>query len=210
MVFACEVRDVSRFRQSNGPRSLEDSTHSARNARIPARWNLSQWQRMSALAFAAGQFNMLYVFGVGEVPISISGDPSRRKQRWCIPFAPWGAVTQMMCALKRHDVVGVRGPFGSHWPLQEAMGSDVVIVAGGLGLAPLRPAIYQMLAQRKQYGRVVLLYGARTPADLLYRRELARWGARADIDVQVTVDRGDDAWRGKVGVVPRLIPTSSV
>jgi NAD(P)H-flavin reductase len=82
----------------------------------------------------------------------------------------------------------------------------MVVVAGGLGLAPLRPAIYQILARRKLYGRVVLLYGARTPADLLYRRELERWGARPDIDVQVTVDRGDDAWKGSVGVVPRLIP----
>ena len=160
----------------------------------------------AALSFAAGQFNMLYVFGVGEVPISISGDPTGGKALVHTVRAA-GTVTNMMCALKRHDVVGVRGPFGSHWPLQESIGSDVVMVAGGLGLAPLRPAIYQMLAQRQQYGRVVLLYGARTPADLLYRRELERWGACADIDVQVTVDHGSDAWRGNVGVVPRLIST---
>jgi NAD(P)H-flavin reductase len=162
----------------------------------------------AAFSFAAGQFNMLYVFGVGEVPISISGDPTRGKALVHTVRAV-GTVTRMMCALKRHEVLGVRGPFGSQWPLQEAAGRDVVIVAGGLGLAPLRPAIYQVLARREQYGRVTLLYGARTPADLLYRRELERWGARADIAVQVTVDRGDGAWRGTVGVVPRLIPAAS-
>jgi NAD(P)H-flavin reductase len=158
-------------------------------------------------AFAAGQFNMLYVFGVGEVPISISGDPTGGKSLVHTVRAV-GTVTSVMCALKRHDVLGVRGPFGSHWPVQEAAGSDVVIVAGGLGLAPLRPAIYHILAQRKHYGRVLLLYGARTPADLLYQRELERWRARADIDVQVTVDHGSDAWRGNVGVVTRFIPAA--
>ncbi len=162
----------------------------------------------SPLSFAAGQFNMLYVFGVGEVPVSISGDPTRG-EALVHTVREVGTVTKVMCALKRHDVLGVRGPFGSQWPLDEAIGSDVVIVAGGLGLAPLRPAIYQVLAHRKQYGRVSLLYGARTPADLVYRHELERWGARAGIDVQVTVDRGDDAWHGTVGVVPKLISTAT-
>jgi NAD(P)H-flavin reductase len=158
-------------------------------------------------AFKAGQFNMLYVFGVGEVPISISGDPTKGKSL-VHTVRSVGSVTGVMCALKRHDVLGVRGPFGSHWPVEGAIGSDVVIVAGGLGLAPLRPAIYQVLAHRKLYGRVLLLYGARTPADLLYRRELERWGARSDIEVQVTVDRGAAPWRGNVGVVTRFIATA--
>lgn len=162
----------------------------------------------SPLSFLPGQFNMLYVFGVGEVPISISGNPTGGKSLVHTVRAV-GTVTKMMGALKRHDVLGVRGPYGSHWPLQEAIGNDVVIVAGGLGLAPLRPAIYQLLAQRKHYGRVLLLYGARTPADLLYQHELERWGARADIQVQVTVDRGSDPWRGNVGVVTRFIPTAT-
>jgi NAD(P)H-flavin reductase len=159
------------------------------------------------LPFEAGQFNMLSVFGVGEVPISISGDPTNGKTLVHTVRAV-GTVTRMMSALKRHDVLGVRGPFGSHWPVQKASGSDVIIVAGGLGLAPLRPAIYQLLANRKQYGRVLLLYGARTPTDLLYKRELERWRARAEIDVQVTVDHGSDAWRGNVGVVTRFIPAA--
>jgi NAD(P)H-flavin reductase len=158
-------------------------------------------------SFAPGQFNMLYVFGVGEVPISISGDPLAGKSLVHTVRAV-GTVTKVMCALKRRDVLGVRGPFGNHWPVQEAVGRDVVIVAGGLGLAPLRPVLYQILARREQYGRVLLLYGARTPADLLYQRELENWGACSDIEVQVTVDHASDGWRGSVGVVTRFIPAA--
>ncbi len=102
-------------------------------------------------------------------------------------------------------VIGVRGPFGSSWPLAESEGSDIVIVAGGLGLAPLRPAIYAVLARRKRYGRIVLLYGARGPSDILFRRELETWRRRLDVDIAVTVDHATADWRGNVGVVPALI-----
>lgn len=155
--------------------------------------------------FSAGQFNMLYVFGVGEVPISISGDPEKNGPLIHTTRAV-GIVTNAMRKLKRQDVLGVRGPFGTPWPLQEAEGSDVVIVAGGLGLAPLRPAIYQILAHRKRYGRVLLLYGARTPADLLYQNQLKQWAARADLDTFVTVDHATERWTGDVGVVTKFIP----
>jgi NAD(P)H-flavin reductase len=111
-----------------------------------------------------------------------------------------------MYQLKRGDQIGVRGPYGSHWPLTAAAGNDVVLVAGGLGLAPLRPALYQLLAHREQYGKVVLLYGTRTPADMLYRHELGHWRARFDVEVLITVDRAIRQWRGEVGVVTRLIP----
>jgi NAD(P)H-flavin reductase len=161
-----------------------------------------------ALAFAPGQFNMLYVFGVGEVPISISGDPTQPHTLVHTTRAV-GTVTRAMQALKRGDTVGVRGPFGSAWPAAEATGKDVVLVAGGLGLAPLRPVLYHLLAQREQYGQVVLLYGTRTPTDLLYRRQLEQWRSRFDVEVSVTVDRTIDAWRGHVGVVTRLIPKAS-
>jgi NAD(P)H-flavin reductase len=154
--------------------------------------------------FAAGQCNMLYVFGVGEVPISISGDPMR-PQLLVHTVRTVGAVTRAICTLKRGAVLGVRGPFGSAWPMAAAIGKDVVLVAGGLGLAPLRPALYHVLAQRQQYGKVVLLYGTRTPEDLLYRRQLAQWRARFDLEVLVTVDRATSAWGGSVGVVPKLI-----
>lgn len=154
--------------------------------------------------FATGQFNMLYVFGVGEIPISISGDPTRRKPLVHTTRAV-GAVSRAMQHLKPQDIIGVRGPFGSHWPLEQAVGKDVVLVAGGIGLAPLRSAMYQILAQREQYGNVALLYGARTPQDILYRKECEQWRARFDLDVYITVDRATDAWHGSVGVVTRLI-----
>jgi NAD(P)H-flavin reductase len=155
--------------------------------------------------FAAGQFNMLYVYGVGEVPISMSGDPTKPKKLIHTTRAV-GTVTGAMRQLKRGDVIGVRGPFGSHWPMAEAEGKNVVIVAGGLGLAPVRPALYQLLAHRERFDKVVLLYGARTPTDILFRREVERWSSRLDVDVHVTVDHAIHPWRGNVGVVTRLIP----
>ena len=155
--------------------------------------------------FAAGQFNMLYVCGIGEVPISISGDP-------CVPQAlvhttrAVGAVTKGMGELKKGDAIGIRGPFGTNWPIAAAEGNDVVFVAGGIGLAPLRPALYQVLANRERYGRVVLLYGARTPEDILYRKQLKEWRADLGLEVHVSVDRATRDWRGNVGVVTTLIP----
>ncbi len=155
--------------------------------------------------FASGQFNMLYVFGVGEIPISISGDPARRRPLVHTTRAV-GTVSKAMRELKPEDVIGVRGPFGSHWPIERALGKDVVIVAGGIGLAPLRSAMYQVISQREKYGKVVLLYGARTPEDILYRREVEHWRAHFDLEVYVTVDNATGKWRGSVGVVTRLIP----
>jgi len=159
------------------------------------------------LRFGPGQFNMLYVFGVGEVPISISGDPAR-PEVLVHTIRAVGAVTRALQKLRRGDVVGVRGPFGSAWPVEQAHGHDVVIAAGGIGLAPLRPALYDLLRHRGQYGRVVLLYGARTPDDLLYRRELREWRSRFDVEVEVTVDRATIDWQGAVGVVTKLIGRS--
>jgi NAD(P)H-flavin reductase len=160
---------------------------------------------VAPLAFAPGQFNMLYVFGVGEVPISISGDPAT-PETLVHTTREVGAVTRAMGALKRGDRLGVRGPFGTRWPVQPAEGHDVLFVAGGIGLAPLRPALYQVLARRERYGRVVLLYGARTPEDILFRKELRSWRADFDLEVHVTVDRATREWRGNVGVVTALIP----
>ncbi len=155
-------------------------------------------------SFAPGQFNMLYVFGKGEVPISISGDPG--KPRTLIhTLRTVGTVTQAIGHLKKGDTLGVRGPFGSHWPVQESFGNDVVIVAGGIGLAPLRPAIYQLLTQREKFGKIAILYGTRTPGDILFLRELEHWRGRFDLDVQVTVDASRKGWAGHVGVVPKLI-----
>jgi NAD(P)H-flavin reductase len=157
-----------------------------------------------SFSFAAGQFNMLYAFGVGEVPISISGDPGE-PERLVHTIRAVGSVTLEMAAMKRGGVMGVRGPFGSAWPVGDAEGSDVVIVAGGVGLAPLRPAIYHVLANRGRYGRFVILYGARTPKDILFRAQLENWSSRLDTFVDVTVDRASGNWHGNVGVVTQLI-----
>ena len=155
-------------------------------------------------SFQPGQFNMLYVHGVGEVPISVSGDPaSPGVVRHTIRDV--GTVTHALCGLAPGERAGVRGPYGTHWPLAEAENGDVVMVAGGLGLPPLRPAIYQLLAHRDRYRRIVLLYGARTPADLMFPGELAAWRSRFDLEVLVTVDAAAGDWQGEVGVVPDLV-----
>jgi NAD(P)H-flavin reductase len=156
-------------------------------------------------AFAPGQFNMLGVFGVGEVPISFSGDPAQ-PQRLIHTIRSVGAVTAALTVLEPGDPLGLRGPFGLGWPLEAAEGRDVVIIAGGLGLAPLRPVLYAILAERARYGAVTLIYGARGPEDILFQRELQAWARGADLEVMTTVDHAPAGWRGEVGVVTRLIP----
>jgi NAD(P)H-flavin reductase len=152
--------------------------------------------------FRPGQFNMLYLPGIGEVPISISSDPAEPEELGhTIRYA--GSVTRAISRLQVGDVIGVRGPYGSSWPLERIRGQDVCIVTGGIGLAPLRPVIYAILGQRADFGRVILLYGARTPVDMLYTGEFETWGEH-DIQVRTTVDRADERWRGQVGVVPML------
>src|SRR5262245_14806916 len=149
-----------------------------------------------------GQFTMLYAFGVGEVPISVSRTDGPLLVH---TVRAVGAVTEAICAAAPGTVLGVRGPYGNTWPVEEARGRDAVIVAGGIGLAPLRPALLHVLEHRRDYGAAALLYGSRTPRDLVYRAELERLTARPDLEVRVTVDAADDEWRGNVGVVPKLV-----
>ncbi len=156
-------------------------------------------------AFSPGQFAMLYAFGIGEAPISVSGDVAAGGPLVHTVRAV-GAVTQAICALEPGAYVGARGPFGSAWPIAGAEGRDVVLVAGGIGLAPLRPLIYHVLANRERYGRLVVAYGGRSAAELLYLDELERWRGRFDVDLDVAVDTGGSGWRGRVGVVTTLIP----
>jgi NAD(P)H-flavin reductase len=157
--------------------------------------------------FAPGQFNMLTAFGVGEAAISLSGDPA--DGRLIHTIRDVGPVSRSLTRLAQGDAVGVRGPFGVGWPLAVAEGRDLLIIAGGLGLAPLRPAIYRVLTERQRYGSVSLLYGARRPEDILFGMELAGWRARLDVDVAVTVDHALSDWRGHVGVVTRLLPRAT-
>lgn len=154
------------------------------------------------LSFRPGQFNMLYLFGVGEVAISISGRPDQ-PDRLVHTVRAVGTVTEAICALRPGERLGVRGPFGAGWPLDEARGRDLVILAGGIGLAPLRPAIHHLLAHRADYRRIALLYGARTPDHLLFRDQLEAWSR--EMTVLTTVDRAAGGWPGHVGVVPALL-----
>jgi NAD(P)H-flavin reductase len=154
--------------------------------------------------FAPGQFNMLYAFGAGEVPISISGDPAR-PATLVHTVRDVGNVTRAICRLKRGEALGVRGPFGVPWPVDRVAGEDVLIIAGGLGLAPLRPALYHLLQHRGEFGNIEVIYGARTPQDMLYPKELEHWRGRFDLRVHVTVDSATDAWRSNVGVVTKII-----
>ncbi|HEY0283643.1 MAG TPA: FAD/NAD(P)-binding protein, partial [Rhizomicrobium sp.] len=158
------------------------------------------------LAFAPGQFNMLTMFGVGEVAISISGDPAKPGGGLVHTIRDVSAVSGALMRLGPGSTVGLRGPFGLGWPLADAKGRDVVVLAGGLGLAPLRPVIYSLLANRRDYGKIALLYGARGPGEILFRAELEQWRRLLDIEVLVTVDHADADWHGSVGVVTTLIP----
>lgn len=176
----------------------------ARRRETADTWTLELEPRGGApLAFAPGQFTMLSAFGAGEVPISISGDPDGEGPLVHTVRAV-GLATRAICASEPGALLGVRGPFGRPWPVAEIEGADVLIVAGGIGLAPLRPAILALLARRERYGRLLLLYGGRSPSQLLYTAELAEWEARG-LEIAVTVDSAGPEWIGHVGVVPRLV-----
>ncbi len=155
----------------------------------------------SRFQFHPGQFNMIYLPGVGESAISISSDPSSAAILHTIRIA--GNLTRALARKRVGDQIALRGPYGSSWPVAACKGRDLVIACGGVGLAPLRPAIYHVINNRSDYGRVFLLYGARTPGDLLYAGEYAAW-READIEIEVTVDIGDQTWTGNMGVVPVL------
>lgn len=153
--------------------------------------------------FAPGQFSMLYAYGVGEVPVSISGDPAVQN-RLVYTIRSVGAVSHALIGSGAGDSIAMRGPFGTSWPVEEAKGRDVLLVAGGIGLAPLRPAIYHIVRNRSDYGRVMILYGARHPRELLFTKQLKAWSALPDTQVLTTVDSGGSSWRGRVGVVTKL------
>jgi len=155
-----------------------------------------------------GQFSMLYAFGAGEVPISVSACPTVGSDvRHTIRAV--GATTRALCRLEPGAMVGVRGPFGAGWPVETAEAGDVLVVAGGIGLAPLRPVVHRVIADRPRFGAVAVLVGARTPADVLYRDELEGW-RRDGIDVGLTVDAAGRGWTGSVGLVTTLLDHRSI
>ncbi len=157
------------------------------------------------IRFAPGQFTMLYLFGIGEVPISIAGgDEDGRTLVHTVRSV--GAVTEAIWSLGEGEQVGIRGPYGVGWPIEEAEGKDLIVAAGGIGLAPLRSVVQHVAAHRDRFGAVSLMYGTRSPTDMLYGDELHDWRTRFQVDVGVTVDRSDEGWQGNVGVVTSLLP----
>ena len=157
-----------------------------------------------------GQFVEVSVFGVGEAPISISSSPSRSGSRFELCVRRVGDVTSALHALPVGGTVWVRGPFGRGFPVEKFRGKDMLFAPGGLGLAPLRSLINQVLDERALFGRVIILYGARNPSELLFKDELHEWSQRGDLDLHLTVDRGDETWKGNVGVITTLFRHISV
>jgi NAD(P)H-flavin reductase len=148
-----------------------------------------------------GEFMMLYAFGVGEAAISTSGDPTVTDGSITHTIRSVGAVSRALHDAQPGSLVGVRGPFGTHWGLDDVAGRDLVMVAGGVGLCPLRPAVLGALAQRARYGNLTLVAGVRARSDFVFAAELEKWGADAQIELHVTVDAPVQGWHGEVGLV---------
>jgi sulfhydrogenase subunit gamma (sulfur reductase) len=161
------------------------------------------------LGHRAGQFVEVSVFGVGEAPISVTSSPTRNGTfELCVRRV--GDVTGALHRMKPGATVGIRGPYGNGFPVEQMRGKDLLFAPGGIGLPPLRSVIHQVLDERESFGRVIILYGARNPSELLFKDELAQWEARDDVEFHVTVDRGDESWTGNVGVITTLFPKITI
>ena len=155
--------------------------------------------------FTPGQFIQLSVFGIGEAPISISSSPFNRESiGLCVRRA--GDVTSAIHKLEPGSLLGMRGPLGKGFPVEEMRGKDLLFIAGGLGLAPLRSLIHYVLQKRDDFARITILYGAKNPGEILFPDELQTWKERKDLTLEITVDTPDQNWTGKSGVVTRLMP----
>jgi NAD(P)H-flavin reductase len=162
------------------------------------------------LSHRPGQFVEVSLLGIGEAPISISSSPSRSNGSFELCVRRAGDVTGKIHGLHAGDAIGIRGPFGRGFPFERFRGKDMLFAPGGLGLAPARSLINQVLDDRANYGRVIILYGAKQPSELLFTEELDAWSKRSDVEFHVTVDRGDEAWKGNVGVITTLFPKIEV
>jgi NAD(P)H-flavin reductase len=163
-----------------------------------------------SLGHQSGQFVTVSALGIGEAPISVSSSPSRSNGTFELCIRKAGDLTGVLHQKKAGDTLGIRGPFGQGFPLKKCQGKDILFAPGGLGLAPARSVINQVLDERGKYGRVTILYGARTPAELLFKGELEEWDKRDDVDLHVTVDQPDDDWTGNAGVITTLFSKVSV
>lgn len=163
-----------------------------------------------SLGHKPGQFVEVSIFGVGEAPISITSSPSRSNSEFELCVRKVGDVTGALHNMSVGDTVGIRGPFGRGFPIEKFRGKDILFAPGGLGLPPLRSLINQVLDERALFGRVIILYGARNPDELLFKDELKEWGNRKDVELLLTVDRGDENWTGHVGVITTLFKEISI
>ena len=156
-------------------------------------------------SFKPGQFNMITTFGFGEAPISISSDPEEKQIGHTVRKV--GSVTEAMALMKTNATIGIRGPYGRGWPMEELEGKDVLIIAGGIGLAPLRPVITQISKHREKFGHFEIIYGARTPADGLFKNEYESWRGITNTSLHLTVDRVPEGenWDDSVGLVTKLL-----
>ncbi len=155
------------------------------------------------LGHKPGQFVEMTIFGVGEAPISICSSPTEGKN-FHLTIRKVGDVTGIVHKMQPGDKLGIRGPFGWGFPMEQLKGHDIVVVAGGIGLAPLRSAINFIFHNRTDFGRFTILHGARTPTDMLFKDETAAWAKRSDVTYLETVDRGTPEWKGKTGVITTL------
>jgi sulfhydrogenase subunit gamma (sulfur reductase) len=187
-------------------------------ARITAIHHLTQMEKLFTIELPGGlyidhqpgQFVEVSLLGVGEAPISIASSPSRSNGSFELCIRKAGQLTSLIHALETGDLLGIRGPFGNGFPIRSFQGKDLLFVIGGLGLAPARSLIYDVLDERSSFGQVTILYGARTPSELLFKEELDEWAASDEIDLQLTVDHPDGSWSGNIGVITSLIPAVQV
>ena len=197
---------------------VEEGLYTPVMARIQRVEQLTALERLFALELPdgmslgnrPGQFVEVSMLGIGEAPISISSSPSRSNGTFELCVRRVGDVTNAMHRLEAGAMVGIRGPFGRGFPYEKFRGKDMLFAPGGLGLAPLRSLINQVIDERALFGRVIILYGARSPSEMLFTEELAEWANRADLEVHITVDRGDDNWKGNVGVITTLFRKISI
>ncbi len=181
-------------------------------ARVVATRELTELEKLFKLELPSGfsldhrpgQFVQISMLGIGEAPISISSSPSRSNGSFEICVRRVGRVTNAMHQLQPGSILGIRGPFGRGFPVERFRGKDILFCPGGLGLAPLRSLINEVLDERGKYGRVIILYGTRSPQDILFQDEIEEWKKRTDIEFHMTVDRPDETWSGNVGVITTL------
>jgi sulfhydrogenase subunit gamma (sulfur reductase) len=160
----------------------------------------------NSFSFRAGQFGEYSLFGEGESTFCIASSPTRKDYIEC-SFKKVGKVTSALTKLDVGDTIGFRGPYGNHFPVEEMKGKNVLFIAGGIGLAPVRCVIWNVLDLRKDFKDVTIVYGARSVADLVYKRELDEWQSMSDVKTIVTVDPGGqtDDWKGEIGFVPAIV-----